>query len=64
MSLREFKHAYTCPGCAKEFELVTRIREAAISRQRNPAPFIATEKMLTEREAVLQHARAGRRRPV
>lgn len=62
--MREFKHVYTCPGCAKDFELTTRVREAVIQRAHNPAPLIATEKMLTEREAALQHARSGCRRPV
>jgi hypothetical protein len=62
--MHEFKHVYTCPGCDKDFELTTRIRDAAIKKQHRPAYFIATEKMLTEREAALQHARVGCRRPV
>jgi hypothetical protein len=62
--IREYRHLWRCAGCASEFELTTRVKDEDIMRSRNPAPMIATEKMLTEREAAQQHARKGCRRPV
>ena len=62
--LREFAHAWRCPGCNKVFELKTVLDQWLIDQHHRPAPFIATEKMATEREAAKQHARKGCPRPV
>lgn len=64
MAVREFEHAYRCPGCDTVLELKTCIDQWIIDQHRNPAPLIATEKMATEREAAKQHARKGCPRPV
>jgi hypothetical protein len=64
MSLRSFAHVYECPGCGKQFDLVTKVEQRRIDREFNPAPYIAREKLETEKKAAAEHAVRGCRRPV
>jgi hypothetical protein len=47
------------PGCGKQFDLVTKVEQRRIDREFNPAPYIAREKLETEKKAAAEHAVRG-----